>query len=70
MACEICGENNCTRSFHALDEQSNFDDVADKVKDRMKKVLKRQIERLKDHSTDEGNYLIDLSEVIDIIDSY
>lgn len=26
MACEICGRNACTRSFHSLDEQDEFDD--------------------------------------------
>lgn len=69
MSCEICGRNFCTRSFHSLDEQNNFDESADKVKDRMKEVIKRQIERLKDYGEDD-RYLVDLSEVIDIIDSY
>lgn len=70
MACEICGRNSCTRSFHALDEQNNFDDVADNVKERMKSTLKRQIERLTDYGHDENRNLIDLSEVINLIDSY
>lgn len=70
MACEICGRNSCTRSFHALDEQNNFDEVADNVKERMREVLKRQIERLKDYGNDDNRILVDLSEVIDLIDSY
>lgn len=25
MACEICGRTSCTRSFHSLEEQEEFD---------------------------------------------
>jgi hypothetical protein len=25
MACEICGRGSCTRSFHSLEEQEEFD---------------------------------------------
>jgi hypothetical protein len=70
MACEICGRNSCTRSFHSLEDQGQFDDVADNVKERMKEVLKRQIDRLKDYGHDENRCLVDVSEVIDLIDSY
>ena len=71
MSCEICNRNNCTRSFHSIEEQSDFDKNADAVKDRMKDVLKRQIERLTDYaSSDEKMHLVDLKEVIDVIDSY
>ena len=27
MACEICGRNACTKSFHSLREQEEFDNV-------------------------------------------
>ena len=70
MACEICGRNSCTRSFHALDEQIAFDEVADSAKNRMKDVLKRQIERLKDYGNDDSRTLVDIGEVIDVIESY
>jgi len=70
MACEICGRNSCTRSFHSLDDQKDFDLVADDVKDKMKEVLKRQIERLKDKGGEFDEHLVSFSEVIDIIDSY
>ncbi len=70
MACEICGRNLYTRSFHNLEEQSTFDDVADSVKNRMKDVLKRQIERLKDYGNDDSRTLVDIEEVIEIIESY
>ncbi len=72
MACEICGKNSCTKSFHSLEDQSNFDDIADVVKERMKDSLKRQISILTDYGDNENQnlYLVDLSEVISIIDSY
>ncbi len=25
MACELCGRSSCTRCFHSLDEQEEFD---------------------------------------------
>ena len=25
MACEICGKSSCTRCFHSLEEQEEFD---------------------------------------------
>ena len=70
MACEICGRNSCTRSFHSLEEQSAFDEIVDSAKNRMKDVLKRQIERLKDYGNDDPRILVDIREVIDVIDSY
>lgn len=70
MACEICGRSNCTRSFHSLEEQESFDTIADAVKYRMREYLIAKINRLNDWSSDENVYLVDLSEVIDIINSY
>jgi hypothetical protein len=70
MACEICGRNSCTRSFHSLEDQGVFDEIADKAKERMKEVLKQKIDRLKDYGTDENRFLVDVNEVFDAIDSY
>ena len=39
MGCEICGRGNCCRSFHSLEEQSQFDDIADGIKDRAKAII-------------------------------
>lgn len=25
MSCELCGRSSCTRSFHSLEEQDDFD---------------------------------------------
>lgn len=70
MACELCGRMSCTRSFHTLEEQNQFDSYADEVKERMKEVLKYKINRLQDKGKDMEYYLVDISEVIDIIDNY
>jgi len=70
MPCEICGRNYCTSSFHSIEEQKDFDEIADGVKSRMKNVLKYKIERLKDYGLDDSRVLVDLGDVIDAIDSY
>jgi len=70
MACELCGRNTCMRSFHSLEEQHDFDGYADKIKDRMRESLKRQIGKLKDKGDSEDFYLVDINEVIQIIDNY
>lgn len=70
MACEICGRNSCTRSFHSIDEQNDFDKEADKVKERMKEYLMREIHKLKDYGSDPDRYLIDFNEVESIINGY
>ncbi len=70
MACELCGKISCTRSFHTLEEQNQFDNYADKVKERMKEILKYKINNLQDKGEDSVYYLVDISEVIDIIDNY
>lgn len=70
MGCEICGRGSCTKSFHSLEEQSNFDDVADNIKDRLKAILKRKIERLKSYSLNEedGMVVVNIEEVFSAID--
>lgn len=70
MACEICGRGNCTRSFHSLEEQREFDDAADSVKDRMRDYLIRQVDRLSYFSNEEEDYLVRISDVIDLINDY
>ena len=69
MGCEICGRNSCTASFHSLEEQQNFDQVADKIKDRLKLCIIKEIERIKGHYHG-CNYYVRLDEVIKKIDDY
>ena len=74
MACEICGRNSCTASFHSIEEQQNFDEVADKIKDRMRDTLVYKVNRLKAISNygdnDDNEDYVKLSDVISIIEDY
>ena len=31
MSCEICGRNNCCRSFHSFEEQEEYDRTAREI---------------------------------------
>lgn len=74
MNCEICGRNSCTASFHSIEEQQNFDEVADKIKDRMRDALVYKVNRLKAISNygdnDDNEDYVKLSDVISIIEDY
>lgn len=70
MACEICGRSSCTRSFHSLEAQEEFDKVnkTDEIKEKLRRIIKRQVDRLKgDYINDD--YYVKLSEVINVIES-
>lgn len=69
MNCEICGRTSCTKSFHSLDEQNNFDEVADKVKERAINILNDRISRLKGHFHGD-NYYVKLDDVVKILNDY
>ena len=71
MSCEICGRGGCTKSFHSFDEQSEYDEVADKVKDRVIKAISDGINRLSgDWIEMDGveKYFVDLDDVNKVID--
>jgi hypothetical protein len=73
MSCEICGRNNCTRSFHSLEEQEEYDNnIGDRIedaKDKLKIALMARADELYwiEH---EGEYWVRLDDVIDMIDNY
>ena len=69
MSCEICGRSSCSKSFHSIDEQQEFDIQADDIKDRMGISLAYKINRL-DCIEDNEKYYVSLDEVIEIIESY
>ena len=69
MACEICGRNNCTASFHSFEEQHKFDEIADTIKDRAKAVISDRINKLNGHYHGD-NYYVKLDDVLKIIDDY
>lgn len=70
MGCEICGRVVCTRIFHSLEEQEEFDRVnkTDEIKERLRNIIERQVNRLKGDYI-EDDYYVKLSDVIDIIQS-
>ena len=68
MGCEICGRNNCCKSFHSFEEQQNFDNVADIVKDRCREKIKRKVERVNSFYDNHDNVVVILEEVIQGID--
>ncbi len=69
MSCEICGRGSCTRSFHSLEAQEEFDNTADQIKERARDFIKDKVERLKgDHIEDE--YYVKLEDVLNVIDDY
>ena len=74
MSCEICGRGNCVASFHSIEEQQSFDEIADNVKDRSKSRIYDAVNRLTDGEwiTDEdGNekYVVVLDDVLKVIDN-
>ena len=70
MGCEICRREACTRSFHSLEEQEEFDRVnkTDEIKERLRNIIERQANRLKGDYI-EDDYYVKLSDVIDVIQS-
>ena len=70
MGCEICERGACTRSFHSLEEQEEFDRVnkTDEIKERLRNIIERQVNRLKGDYI-EDDYYVRLSDVIDVIQS-
>ena len=69
MSCEICGRHSCCKSYHSLEEQSNFDNIADNVKSRAIRVISNKISRIDGHYHG-NNYYIKLEDVIKIIENY
>ena len=67
MSCEICGRNSCSRVFNSLESQNEFDEVADKVKDRIKAELKHNVNRL-NYEEINGKIYVELEEVENLID--
>ena len=69
MSCEICRRGNCTKSFHSLEEQEQFNDVADGIKERARNVISHRINKIEGHYHD-SNYYVNVEEVIKMIDDF
>ena len=68
MGCEICGRNNCCKSFHSIEDQQRFDDVADIVKDRCRSIIRRKVEKVDSFYDSEDNLVVKIDDVIQAID--
>ncbi len=70
MGCEICGRNSCTKVFHSLEEQDEFDRInkTDELKERLRSIIKNKVDRLKGDYIDE-EYYVKLSDVINVIEN-
>ncbi len=69
MACEICGKSSCCRPFHSLEEQEEFDNIADEVKERCRRIIWNEINSLEDENCNEDKYLIDLDKALKAVDN-
>lgn len=69
MSCEICGRNNCVKSFHSLEEQEKFDNIADRIKERFKQYISNRLNRLDGMEIDRKFY-IKLDDALEEIDDY
>jgi len=66
MACEICGRNNCCRSFHSLEEQQRFDDIINPYKDHIQGEINYELKRLDRYykeDIEDGELYVKLSDV-------
>ena len=68
MACEICGRNSCTRSFHSLEEQSEYDEQVDQVKGSIRNKLLSGLKSLTDYYSEEDIHCVSVSDVESLID--
>jgi|JI9StandDraft_1071089.scaffolds.fasta_scaffold194644_4 hypothetical protein len=70
MSCQICGRNNCTRSFHSIEEQDLFDlyNKTDEIKEKLKRVIEKGVDKIKGEWIND-EYYVKLSDVNDVIEN-
>ena len=72
MACEICGRSNCSRCFHSVEEQQNFDEIIEPYKENLEREFNSGTKRLycqcKEDIEDDELY-VKLSDVESMISS-
>ena len=68
MACEICGKTSCTRSFHSLADQEEYDNQVDNVKEGIKNNLLRGLRKLTDYYAKNDVHCVSVSEVESLIE--
>jgi hypothetical protein len=70
MSCQICGRNNCARSFHSIEEQDLFDlyNKTDEIKEKLKRVIEKGVDKIKGEWIND-EYYVKLSDVNDVIEN-
>lgn len=48
MPCEICGKKSCTKSFHSIESQEEFDVIENRVKENLIKEFKKILDDFSD----------------------
>jgi hypothetical protein len=69
MGCEICGRSSCTKSFHSLEEQNEYSNVAEEVLERVKRNISYFLNRLPCEEI-ENEVWIKLEDAIKIVEDY
>lgn len=69
MSCQICGRNSCVPSFHSIDEQQSFDDIADPIKKRAREYISHRLDRLDCEYIDDEIY-IKLQDAQSVVEDY
>ena len=67
MSCEICGRNNCCKSFHSIEEQKEFNEYVQPLKDRMENKFNSLLKGL-DKEEFDGIIYVPFDQVKDLID--
>lgn len=68
MSCEICGRSSCCKSFHSIDEQNQFDTIADEVKDRARQIISNAVNSVNGEYNENDIYMIDLDDALKAIE--
>ena len=70
MSCEICGRNNCCRSFHSFEEQEEYDRTAENLKDRILNKANYAFQRLSTYTFEnDDDIYVKYSDVEDLINN-
>lgn len=70
MGCVICGRGMCTKSFHSIEEQDAYDNIADGVVERTVSQCADVLERMDGEWVEvdgEETFMIDLHKALDLL---
>lgn len=69
MSCSICGRGSCCKSFHSLEEQENYDEIADKVTDNLRGKVINIVGYTEGYYDDADRFVVYYDELIKNIES-